>query len=166
MSVEIPEPPEAIVIEQHDQERLRKWTEFFEKLNPRIKIYKRGTTDIERFSNLALPIVLKECKVNDDCTLVGWPAPEEVAFVIAINSAFPDSPATLLPRDAYFFCLDGRAFGITYFTWDGDAETHDWAKTHSLKGYTKSAISWEYIQRQVVEKVKDLESRVPDLKVE
>ena len=164
MKSKVPEAPTPIVIEEGDLQRLAGWVKFFKELSHRIKVLERNSAEVSKFLISAEAVTRRVNRIEDDCTLIGWPTLDQVAFVITINSAPLDDKPVYMPKDAYFFCLDGTAFGITYFEWDGDGEEMRWDKTYSLRDYSPSSICWNYIQQIIVGKIKEMARRVPELK--
>lgn len=160
----VPEPPSAqVIISSVDMEKIERWIAFFKGMSERVHIVRPNDDRFDQFYSVAEENLRKRKIIENHCTIVGWPKESEIAFALAIDIAHAGS---LVPKfdieDSYFFCFGKKAFGVTYFEWDGDGDAGHYPTTYSLKGYSEGALSWEYITKIITDRVKDLEDRVPD----
>ena len=159
----VPKPPRPSPIKQRDQEYLDGWEEYYKTLSPRIRIIKVT----QKYLDSLKEQVLEEDKYIDiDMTLVDWPTADEVAFLIEWDSAYPGKYPILLLENTYLFCFGRkpRAFGVTYFEWDGDMEDDPRCSTYSLSQYPQDALSWKYITKRIREGIEEIENSVPEPK--
>ncbi len=160
-------PPENLAISQEDLQRLNSWLEFFRQLSPRVKVIQALETELEILLEALEKEAREENHITEDSELVGWPKARNVAFVIMMNSAPPGSEIEEWKTDnKYIFCFDNVAFGAGYFEWDGDPDDECvGSPTYSLSGYPEDSLYWDFVRSLIVEKVVDLEQRVPAMKM-
>ena len=161
----IPEPPkEQVTLKEEDQERLRIWIEFFKKLSSRIHLVTPADETFRPFYESVIPTLKNNWKVHEDYTFKDWPKMSKIVFVVAINSSLSGSiVATREIQDCFIFCLDNRAFGLDYFSWDGGEDNSYSSTTYSLEDYSEEALSWNHIKDLIVEKVRRFNNRIPIL---
>lgn len=163
----VPEPPKEIVIEQEDSRRLTEWITFFQKLSPRISLHSVGNIDLIEFLQHAERTLREEKHISRDYTIRDLPMPDHIAFVIQINSSEPCALFTThVWRDTFFFTFGNIAFHLGHFEWDGEVNGSENSKSFSLGGYDRNLLTWEFIKNQIVRRVTELESRVPEKRQE
>jgi hypothetical protein len=161
----VPKPPsEGVKIRRKDLENAEGWMIFFRNLpSDRVRVIDR--------SDESLPGILAESESKwrsernvekKSYSLIGWPPkPETIVFAVWINTSPDAILAQFNPTEVYVFCLDDRAFCITHFGWDGDAEEGDWAETYSLRAYTEGQLRWDYIKELIVDQLRRSTDRIP-----
>jgi len=147
-----PAPREQIVIAQEDLSRMEEWTEFFRKLSPRVTLLKASEPAFKPLLAKAEADLRKAKTIESDYVLNGWPDEESMAFVIVVDS------------EPHFFCFGDVAFTPSHFQWDGDAEADIDANSFSLGSYNPDLLSWKFITKLIVKKVRELENRVPKMR--
>ncbi|MCF7865185.1 MAG: hypothetical protein K9M11_01630 [Candidatus Pacebacteria bacterium] len=160
----VPEPPSVqIVIPSVDLKKMERWIAFFNGLSERVYLIRPRDDAFGQFYRNAAEKLRVEKMLEDDYKILDWPKPEEIAFVVMINIAPPGSMfSDFNIGNSYFFCFGKRAFSVTHFVWDGDAEQCDWAKSYSLSSYTEAALSWPHILDIITGRIRELEDQVPD----
>ncbi len=160
----VPEPPDTpVVIQSVDLERIEKWIAFLKAISKRIYIVRPKDDSFDQFYEISMKNLRKLKTIEDHYTIVDWPKPENVAFVLSINIAPPGHVATEFNiENSFFFCLGKKAFCITSFEWDGDGEAGYYPTTYSLGLCSESALAWSYVTEMIVERVAQLEDRVPE----
>ncbi len=163
----VPRPPtERLAIPQEDLRRLTSWMNFFRNLSPRLKVVPASEEGFENLLSALEQEVRVRRLIEPEYQLVGWPKSDNVAFVVTIDSHPPGSPfEDCKIEDKHIFCFDNVAFGANYFEWDGDSDEEcAGPATYSLSGYSEDSLYWEYVRTLIVDKVTDLEQRVPAIK--
>lgn len=156
----IPKAPKPEEITETVMEDCREWINYLTKLSPRVKIIlpndKNFNLDVFRKK------VLGHINSGDDIVLVGWPKKEEVVMLVSINSSLGDNDPLFLLDDSYLFCWYDLAFGLHYFEWDGDDDPDN--ENYSLRNFTQSALTWDYITKMIKLKLEELAKATPKLK--
>lgn len=157
-----PAPPTETVMDE-GLKRLSEWIKYFEGLSDKIKVLKPNDEDfnLELSSLRKATIKLKDLDEGYGHVLYGWPKPEEVAFVVKIDSSYPNNLTYLKEDDARIFCFGNIAFGPSYFEWDGDGEDDPDCKTYSIRNYSANALSWTYVTKRIKSYLKELTEIVP-----
>ncbi len=154
----VPEAPsEQVSIPQEDLQRLEEWISYFERLSPRIKLFRRTDAGVPYLLSELEKEFRKKTLMDDDQKIVGWPTVSTMAFMIQIDSSLPGLPPLKKLNDVRFFCFDDRAFAPNYFRF-GDNEYV------SLEEWTSKTLSWDFIRARLEEELVHLESRVPKLR--
>jgi len=161
MEQQIPEPPEKRTINSEDYQRLERWIRYFRNLSSKVRIFLPKGDNFKK-------VLISARKVADenlpDSTLYhisDWPKDEDIAFLVTIDSANPGNPTEYRGYNTYIFCF-GYAFGITYHQGDSDMDGSDDTKSFSLRHYSSSSLSWEYVTKRIIDKVEELSDLVPE----
>lgn len=156
----IPNPPKARVLRNEDKDRLEQWIMHFKRMSSRVLIQSQSDENFEKYINEAKRIA--DDRVGDIYNIADWPEITDIAFIIAIDSAFPGHKASYKPEDAYIFCFTGYAFGINYHQCDADHDDpDDDRKTFSLSNWSKDTLSWPFIARMIVSRISNLDNNLP-----
>ena len=159
----IPEPPEKRVIESDDLLKLEKWIEHFRNLSPRIFIETPKDPGFSSTIEQSRRLANKHLPDSTIYTITDWPDIDDIAFIVAIDSSKPGHGTRVaLAEDAYIFCFNDHAFGITYHNSESGPEEGDHSYDYSLHFYSAEALSWRYITERITERVEEYSNVVPD----
>lgn len=159
----IPKAPNIHSVESKVTERLNDWKNYFEALSPRIKILEQDDGKFKEKLDLCREKSRELLNLDDKDRIIDWPKHEEVAFIIIFDSNVTggDKPC-YLSRNCFVFTINDRAFGLGYFSWNGDGETDPDNHCYSLNDFYGDALSWTYIATKVIRKrIKKLEESIP-----
>ena len=158
---QIPQPTKLRVISNKDLAKLKTWTNNIRRISPRIRLStpmdKRFEGDIE----IARKGADNHLPDSTIYSISDWPNILDIAFFVAIDSANPGKKPEYKPDNAFIFCFNDYAFGITYHTGEDDHADGEDTTIFSLQSYPREALIWEYITKIITSRVEELSNFVP-----
>lgn len=157
----IPPPPEPCSIKEEAIPNIKKWVSYFRELSSRIKVITPEETEF----NLDLWQEYAKDLLDDDnqIELVGWPKKDSVVFCVCINCSL-STQALFGGYDFFLFCFNntdkGKAFGLHYFE-ETENTFDNVISTYSLENFSEDALSWNYVNSLIVDRLKEIEKIVP-----
>ncbi|PCI20162.1 hypothetical protein COB64_02525 [Candidatus Wolfebacteria bacterium] len=154
----IPKCPQPFKIPQYAEKNIAKWIHYLKNVSPRIIIKMPYDKDLD------LDVLKQKFKegdyIEEDMKISDWPKKEQLAFLLSFDSSLPGHKRKFLIGNTYFFCYYGIAFGLGYFEWDGDGGENQNCTTYSLQSCPKSALTWEYITKIIIDRITEIENSV------
>jgi hypothetical protein len=164
-SPSIPPPPLVpVVVPETTEAKLTAWKKHIHRISPRIRLVDPSHKDFDHCYTASQHKIRQILDGNPDYTLVGFPAKENIFFFVAVNTSL-DSVGRFNTDMFWVFSAGNIAFAFSYFEWDGDAEDEDWAETYSLRGYSSTALSWEYVLSCIVSRIEEIENKIPNFPI-
>lgn len=165
----IPKPPLPETITEEVEKRRNKWITYFRNLSPRINVITRSNFKNEDGYNLFLENINFFCeeiirveKDVDELEILDWPNKKSIVFIIEINSSLAPGGLELKSKNTYVFCYGDTAFGLDYFEEEDSYELEGkYIHTFSLSGYSKEALSWNYVSSVIKHILEEIENSVP-----